>query len=320
MAEAGITVSEVTITGTRGDIFSDDRSGAGTNIKKGVIESLPTISRSIQDFTRLTPQSNGNNFAGRNNLYNNISIDGSLFNNSFGLAGTVGGQTNSQPISLDAVEEIQVSLAPFDVRESGFTGGGINAVTRSGDNEFRGSVFGFIRSDAMISTKVDTTTVKNLDLEQKQYGFRLGGPILKDKIFFFVSAELDRRTDPGSTFFANRGTTGDNISAVSADSLDQLSDFLNRNFGYVTGPYENYTFKTESDKILAKLDFNLSEKHKLSLRYNRLKSFREIPVSNSGAVGGRQPNSDRLPFKNASYIQNNNLNSYGLELNSIFGS
>ncbi len=320
MSESGVTMSEVTITGTRGDIFSDDRSGAGTNIKKGVIESLPTISRSIGDFTRLTPQSNGNNLAGRNNLYNNISIDGSLFNNSFGLAGTVGGQTNSQPISLDAIEEIQVSLAPFDVRESGFTGGGINAVTRSGDNEFRGSVFGFIRSDAMISTKVDTTTVKNLDLDQKQFGFRLGGPIVKDKIFFFVNAELDRRTDPGSTFFANRGTPGDNISAVSADSLDQLSDFLLRNFGYVTGPYENYTFKTESDKILAKLDFNLSEKHKLSLRYNRLKSIREVPVSNSGAVGGRQPNSDRLPFKNASYIQNNNLNSYGLELNSIFGS
>ncbi|MCW5921306.1 MAG: TonB-dependent receptor [Saprospiraceae bacterium] len=320
MRESSAELGEVTITGSRSDVFSFDRTGAGTNIKKGVLESLPTISRSIQDFTRLTPQSNGNNLAGRNNLYNNISIDGSLFNNSFGLAGTVGGQTNSQPISLDAVAEIQVSLAPYDVREAGFTGGGINAVTRSGDNEFRGSVFGFLRSDAMIGSKVDTTTVKNLDLDQKQFGFRLGGPIVKDKIFFFVNAELDRRTDPGSTFFANRGTPGDNISAVSADSLDQLSDFLRRNFNYETGPYEGYNFKTESDKILAKLDFNLSEQHKLGLRYNRLRSLREIPISNSGAVGGRQPNSDRLPFKNASYIQNNNLNSYSLELNSIFGS
>ncbi len=320
LQESGVTVDEVTILGQRSDIFSDDRTGAATNIKKGVLESLPTISRSIGDFTRLTPQSNGNNLAGRNDLYNNIAIDGSLFNNSFGLAGTVGGQTNSQPISLDAVQEIQVNLAPYDVRESGFTGGGISAVTRSGDNEFRGSVFGFFRSENLISKKVDTTTVKNLDLSQKQFGFRLGGPIIKDKIFFFVNAELDRRTDPGSTFFANRGTSGANISAVSADSLDALSDFLSRQYTYNTGPYENYNFNTESDKILAKLDFNLSQSHKLTLRYNYLKSFREIPTSNSGAVGVRQASSNSLPFKSASYIQNNNLNSFVLELNSIFQS
>lgn len=317
LQESGIAVDEVTVLANRNDIFSTNRTGAATNINKDVLASLPTISRSIGDFTRLTPQSNGNNLAGRNDLYNNISIDGSLFNNSFGLAGTVGGQTNSQPISLDAIEEIQVSLAPYDVRESGFTGGGINAVTRSGDNEFRGSVFGFFRSENFISEKVDTTTVKNLDLSQRQFGFRLGGPIIKNKLFFFVNAELDRRTDPGSTFVANRGTSGANVSAVSADSLDALSKFLFDTYRYETGPYEGYNFNTESDKILAKLDYNINESHKLSFRYNRLKSFREIPTSNSGSVGGRQPSANALPFKNASYIQNNNLNSYVLELNSI---
>jgi hypothetical protein len=321
--EAGNVLTGVDIVATRGAIFSDDRTGAGTNVKEGVINALPTISRSISDLTRLTPQSNGNNFAGRNNLYNNISIDGSLFNNSFGLAGTVGGQTNSQPISLDAIQEVQVSLAPFDVRESGFTGGGINAVTRSGDNEFRGSVFGFTRTQDFISTKVDTFKVKNLDLTQRQYGFRLSGPIIKNKVFFFVNAELDRRTDPGSTFFADRDPNAANdptTSAVSADSLTQLADFLRRQYNYDPGPFENYNFNTQSDKILVKLDFNLSQNHKLSLRYNYFKSFREIPVSNSGAVGGRQPNADRLPFKSASYIQNNNLNSYVAELNSTFGA
>jgi hypothetical protein len=320
LQETGMIMEEVTISASRGDIFSNDRTGAGTNVSKQALESLPTISRSFQDFTRLTPQSNGNNLAGRNNLYNNIAIDGSLFNNSFGLAGTVGGQTNSQPISLDAIEQIQVNLAPYDVREGGFTGGGINAVTRSGDNEFRGSVFGFFRSEQFISKKVDTLDVTNLDLSQRQFGFRLGGPIIKNKVFFFVNAELDRREDPGSTFKANRGTTGNDISAVSADSLTQLSDWLQRNYGYETGPFEGYNFKTQSDKILAKLDFNLSQNHKLSVRYNYLKSFREVPVSNSGSAGGRQPSANALPFKNASYIQNNNLSSYVVELNSTFGS
>ncbi|MEI6409789.1 MAG: TonB-dependent receptor [Bacteroidota bacterium] len=318
--ETGVTMNEVTVTAKRNDIFSDSRTGASTYIGKGVLESLPTISRSIGDYTRLTPQSNGNNFAGRNNLYNNTAIDGSLFNNSFGLAGTVGGQTNSQPISLDAIEQVQVSLAPFDVREAGFTGGGINAVTRSGDNEFRGSVYGFYRSQNFISKKVDTTKVVNNDLSQRQFGFRLGGPIVKNKVFFFVNAEFDRRSDPGTTFKANRGTTGTDVSAVSADSLQTLSDFLKRNFNYDAGPFENYSFKTQSDKILAKLDFNLSQQHKLSLRYNYLKSYREIPVSNSGAAGSRQPSANGLPFKNASYIQNNNLNSVVAELNSTFSS
>lgn len=319
MAESGVSLEELVVTSNKTGIFSDDRTGAGTNVSRQTLESLPTLSRSISDFTRLTPQSNGNNLAGRNNLYNNISIDGSLFNNSFGLAGTVGGQTNSQPISLDAIEQVQVNLAPYDVREGGFTGGGINAVTRSGDNKLRGSVFFFTRSENLISTKVDTSTVSNLDLAQKQFGFRLGGPIVKNKLFFFVNAEFDRRQDPGSTFTANRGATGSSISAVSADSLDQLSSFLS-GIGYQTGPYEGYNFKTESDKILAKFDWNLSQNHKLSFRYNYLKSFREIPVSNSGSAGGRQPSANGLPFKNASYIQNNNLNSYVLELNSVFGT
>jgi Carboxypeptidase regulatory-like domain len=323
LKEAGNVLNVVDVVANRSAILSDDRTGAGTNVKEGVINSLPTISRSIGDLTRLTPQSNGNNFAGRNNLYNNISIDGSLFNNSFGLAGTVGGQTNSQPISLDAIQEVQVSLAPFDVREGGFTGGGINAVTRSGDNEFRGSVFGFTRSERMISERVDTFDVRNLDLSQRQFGFRLSGPIVKNKVFFFVNAELDRRADPGSTFLADRDLSAANdatTSAVSFDSLSALSDFLQRQYNYNPGPFENYNFDTQSDKILAKLDFNLSDAHKLSVRYNYFKSFREIPVSNSGAVGGRQPNGDRLPFKSASYIQNNNLNSFVMELNSVFGS
>ena len=139
MEEEGVTLGELIITGSKNNILNDKRTGASTNISTQAINSLPTLSRSIGDFTRLTPQSNGRSFGGADNRFNNITLDGSIFNNEFGLSDLPGGQTNSTPISLDAVEQIQVNIAPFDVREGGFTGAGVNAVTRSGTNEFSGS-------------------------------------------------------------------------------------------------------------------------------------------------------------------------------------
>ncbi len=176
-------IEEVTVSYDKGNDMSTERTGAETFVKSKEINSLPTISRGQKDFTRLTPQSDGNSFGGRNNLYNNFSLDGSIFNNSFGLDyATPGGQADAQPVSLDAIEQIQVSLAPFDVREGGFTGAGVNAVTRSGTNNIDASVYYYFRNEGMIGDKVGETKVQNLDFSTKLYGFRVGGPIIKNKL------------------------------------------------------------------------------------------------------------------------------------------
>ncbi|HAI77420.1 MAG TPA: hypothetical protein DCM08_14410 [Microscillaceae bacterium] len=254
-------------------------------------------------------------------MYNNLTIDGSIFNNNFGLSSQPGGQTNAQPISLDAIEQIQVNLAPFDVRQSGFTGAGINAVTRSGDNEFRGSVFYFFRDQSFIGDKVGNTESKLANFTQQQYGFRLGGPIIKNKLFFFVNAEQEVRVDPATNLVANRGTGSANESAALASDLTDLQGFL-RGQGYNPGAFEGYNFDTKNYKFLVKLDWNISQNHRFSIRYNYLNSYRDVIMSNSaiGGVGGRQPGAQSIPFQNGNYGIFNNISSLVAELNSRFGS
>ena len=322
LQEESVTLGELVVVGVADKTFNSSRTGAASNITTNQIAKIPTISRSITDMTRLTPQSSGNNFAGRSNLYNNLSIDGSVFNNSFGLASTPGGQTNAQPISLDAIEEIQVSLAPYDVRQSGFTGAGINAITRSGTNNVEGSVYTFWRNQNLVGDKVGNTAVTNNNFKQKQMGFRVGGPIINNKAFFFVNAEIERRDDPAHTFLASRpGLTGANVSNVQAADLDALRDFLITKYNYDAGSYENYKANTYNDKFLIRLDYNLSKNHKFSLRYNYLKSWRDV-VTNalSNAAGSRAASAACLPFSNGGYKINNNINSIVGELNSVFGN
>ena len=187
----GQKLDEVLVRGNRDGQINPDRTGAVTNISATAIRTLPTISRSQEDFTRLTPQASGQSFGGRNTLYNNFSLDGSIFNNSFGLdSPTPGGQTNSQPVSLDAIEQIQVSLAPYDVRQGGFTGAGINAVTKSGTNAIKGTAYTYFRNESLIGKKVEGATIENPSLKFNQTGFALGGPLVKNKLFFFTNAEL----------------------------------------------------------------------------------------------------------------------------------
>ena len=225
MSEASNTLDEVVILGDRGAIFSSERTGAETNISNEDIQILPSISRSAGDFTRLTPASDGNSFAGRNDQFNNFSLDGSIFNNPFGLdAATPGGQASAQPVSLDAIDQIVVSLAPYDVTQAGFTGAAVNAVTKSGTNDFHGSVFGYFRNDALTGDKVDGDEIIVPDLTQLQAGFTLGGPIIKNKLFFFVNAEIDNREDLGTTFIADDGNNdGENVSRVAAADLELIS-------------------------------------------------------------------------------------------------
>lgn len=316
MKESGTELAEIVVTAS--SVFNEDRTGASTNINSTQLQRMPTLSRSFTDMTRMTPQSSGTSFAGRNNLYNNLSIDGSLFNNSFGLASLPGGQTNSQPISLDALEEITVNIAPYDVRQGGFTGAGINAVTRSGTNEFSGSVYTFMRNEGLVGTKVKDEEFETANFQNTQFGVRLGGPIIKNKLFFFVSAELERRADPVGAFTAKDLSTETGARLTSTE-MNAIRGFLNDAYDYDPGEYQNYDMKTESDKVTVRLDYNINQNHKLSIRYNYLNSIRDTPASNSGAQGGRSNSANSLPFQNGNYIINNNFNSIVAELNSVVG-
>ncbi|MBC7778383.1 MAG: TonB-dependent receptor [Phycisphaerae bacterium] len=313
-------LGEVVVTATSDPVLNSERTGASTNISRQQIANLPSIGRSAADYTRLSPMAGeGNSFAGRNDQFNNFSLDGAIFNNPFGLdAATPGGQSNAQPVSLDAIDQIQVAYAPYDVTESGFTGAAINAVTKSGTNTFIGSVFGFYRNQDFVGSKVDKVDAPKGDLTQLQTGFNLGGPVIKNKLFFFVNAEIERRSDLGSSFIANRGTDGPGISRVLASDLDAVSNAL-KSIGYDPGAYENFTLEAPNLKGLAKLDWNISNNHKFSLTYNYLDASQQKPAHPS-AIGRRGPDFTTLQFRNAGYRINNKLNQVIGELKSSFGS
>jgi hypothetical protein len=326
--DSATELAEVTVTGRRDPVINAGRTGAATTIQREQIERLPTISRSFNDFTRLTPQGSGTNtqsFGGRNNLYNNLTIDGAIFNNAFGLSSTIGGQASAQPVSLDAIDQIQVSLAPYDVRQGSFTGAGINAVTRSGSNKFSASVYDYYRNQSFVGKKVGDYEAAYPDFHLNNVGFRVGGPIVKDKLFFFVNAEMERRMDPPSgNYTATRaGTTaGLQTSQANAADLDALSNFLVTQYGYNPGAYENYSLRSNSYKATAKLDWNINANNRFNIKYNYLKSYADInPSASGGSIGGsRAQTAFGLPFFSSYYTINNNLNSIIAELNSTLGS
>ncbi len=283
---------------------------------------LPSIKRSTRDLTRLDPRSDGNfSFAGRNWLYNNVSLDGSYFNNPFGLDDPApGGQTNAEPVPYDAVEQVQVSLAPFDVREGGFTGANINTVTKSGTNTLRGSIYTFARNEALQGNTVrGQEVVANPDLSFIQSGFSLSGPLMRDKLFFFVNAELERTDDPGTNFAASQGSPGFGISRVEASVMDAIRQRMIDVYDYDPGAFEGYINETNNNKVIAKLDWNINQNNNLTFRYNYLDAKRDLPPHPfvlSFANTGRGPNESSLPFRNAGYAINNDLHSFALELNS----
>jgi Carboxypeptidase regulatory-like domain len=319
-------LQEVKVTGSQSAAINANRTGASSYISSNTLRSLPTLSRSFTDFTRLDPRANGMSFAGRNPLYNNITVDGSYFNNAFGLQSTIGAQANATPISLDAIEQIQVNIAPYDVRQGMSTGASVNAVTRSGDNEFRGSVYTYMRNQNYVGKSIDGTEVPlTAGFDVKQYGFRIGGPLVKNKVFFFLSGEQESRTDPPGVFRPRKdGETASatlGISEAAEADLQKLKDFLMTKYNYNPGAYTGYSRETFSQKLNARLDFNLSDKHKLNIKYNYLKSYQDVNASNSGAIsGGRGLSSTNIPFQGSLYRINNNLNSFIAELNSTFSN
>ena len=321
LASESQTLDEVIVVSDQAGTFGSDRTGAETSVGRRELTRLPTISRSTNDFTRLEPTASGGSFGGRNDQYNNFSLDGAIFNNPFGLdAAQPGGQTDANPISIDAIEQIQVTTAPYDVTLSGFTGASVNAVTKSGTNEFYGTVYGFFRNEDMTGGKIKGEDVFKADLSQSQYGISIGGPIIKNKLFFFANFERDERSDLGSAFLPNRGTGAINESRVLASDFELVSNVLrqvsigNGQF-YDPGRFEGFNFDQESTKGIFKLDWNINDNNRLAVIYNFLDASKEKPAHPT-ALGFRGPNPTTLQFENAGYQINNKINSVQVELNS----
>ena len=317
MDDSSTQLTEVTVSGRRDPVMNAGRTGAATTVQREQIERLPTISRSLQDFTRLTPQANGNSLSGRSGRFNNIQIDGASNNDLFGLggSGTPGGQAGTNPISLDAIQELQVVIAPYDVRQGRFSGGGVNAVTRSGTNEFSGSAFVFGRNQntAGKSPTPDPATgerTKLAEFSDYQTGFRLGGPVIKDKLFFFVNGEVTRRSAPLLFRAGGVGETGSNVVGfVNNDQLQSISNKL-REYGYEAGSFGEINAETNSNKAFARLDWNISQNHQLTLRHN----FVDASDDN---ISRSQTN---FRFGNNGYQFLSRTNSTVAELKSRFGN
>ncbi len=329
MTESDNILSEVLVT-ARGSQFAGEKTGSMTNINSREIALIPTINRSIGDITKLSPYASGSgSFGGRAAYGTNISVDGANFNNNFGLNTNMmpgPSASSADPISMDAVEEMQVAVAPYDVRQSNFTGANVNVVTKSGTNKFHGSAYLFYRNQKMNGTKIRDRELTINNSERQVYGLTLGGPIIKNKLFFFVNAELENNITPGNTLLAGgsgRDVNDPNVSKnVTGDQMQYFSDLLKNKFGYNTGKYENWGGDNEGGrKLLAKLDWNINNNHKATLRYNYSKTSSVSRPSSSGdarpsITGGRHSATGGMSFENSQYFAVGNLHSITAELNS----
>ncbi len=320
-------LENVVLTTTRRTVFNPNRTGAVTNIGLRQINSLPTITRSINDFTRATPQSNGAAIGGGNFRQNNFTVDGADFNNSFGIGTNL--PANGSPISVDAIEEISVTINPYDVRQSGFIGSAVNAVTRSGSNTFSGSVYKYFRNERHRGRKVEKTYFTRPPEEYDLFGVRFGGPLIKNKLFFFLNYEEE--TQPKSVqpnYASSSGAafgSASNIARPSADSLNAISTYLLNNYGYVTGPFDNYTPDITRKKVLARIDWNISRSQRFNIRYSQVEGGEPNPPSTSvggaGTVAGNTASRQAITalwFRNSNYFQGANFYSLSAELNSNF--
>ena len=327
-----MSLEEVTVTG---QVVRNQKTGASTSIGQKQLQELPQVNRSITEFMRLTPQADGTSFAGRDARYNNLQIDGANFNNGFGLNDDPLPGGKSQPISLDAIEAISVNIAPFDVTQSGFTGAGINAITKSGTNKVTGTAYYFLQNQNLQGRKIGDVTLEKTDAAKKNFGFSLGGPIVKDKLFLFVNAEHEESTGAnasGANLWraSENGVAdpGNNIARTSRKDLEAVRDHLINTWGYDPGRYEGYAneAKQSSTKFLARLDWNINEKHKLALRYNQvIGESMQVANGSSGprprATGAyNRVGENSITFENANYGQKNVVRSITAELNSNFNS
>ena len=324
LIEESKALKEVVVVGTKNNVFSKDKTGASQQFGRRELQTIPiTGARTIDGITKYNPFGNGNSFGAQDSRMNNFTIDGSQFNNNFGLGSSAqaGGRTGASAISLDAIDQLQVNIAPFDIRQSGFTGAGINAVTRSGTNDIEGSVYHTQRnnSSTYVGDNAKGTKVTPSKFDEKVQGFRLGLPIIKNKLFIFGNYEGIERTEPGTTWISTGSPlTGSQVSRPTFQQLTDLSKFMKEKFNYETGPFEGYSNTNTSNKFLVRVDWNINDKNKLTARYVYHNSEAQINISNSQSAGfgNRTQNINAMSFQNSGYTIQDNTRSAVLELNS----
>ena len=320
-------LTEVVVSG-RASKFAAEKTGASTNITSAQITNMPTVSRSITDFTRLSPYGgNGMSFAGADGRTANFTVDGANFNNNFGLSSNLPGGGN--PISIDAIEEMQVVVSPFDVRQTNFIGGGVNAITKSGTNTFKGTAYMYHQNENLRGDAVERETINGAREKDSKttWGMTLGGPIIKDKLFFFVNAEMVKTPTVVNRW---QGADADNpadpenyISRTTKADLKAVSDYVASKYGYDTGSYTSFPADESNYKILARIDWNITDKHHLALRYNYTKNTAWNAPNKSSMDGGARMADERMSkssmsFANTMYSQDNIVHSFTFDLNSRF--
>ena len=327
ISENANELGEVVISG-KATKLTVENMGAATNITSAQITNLPTVSRSITDITRLSPYGgNGMSFAGSDGRTANFTVDGANFNNNFGLSANLPGGGN--PISIDAIEELQVVISPYDVRQTNFIGGGVNAITKSGTNTFKGTAYIYHQNENMRGDAVDRETINGARAKDQKttYGFTLGGPIIKDKLFFFVNGEMSKIPTVANRW---RGSDEDNpadpdnyVSRTTTADLQAVKDYVASNYGYNTGSYTDFPADENNYKILARLDWNITDRHHLAFRYNYTKNRYWSSPNASSMDGGTRLTDGRMSkasmsYANSMYAMDNLVHSFSIDLNSRF--
>lgn len=325
LTQSSTELNEVTVVGEKPSKFNTTKTGATTNISGAEMIIVPTINRSINDIARVSPYASGMSFSGGDGRSTNFTVDGSNFNNNFGLSSNLPGGGN--PISLDAIEEVQVVIAPFDVRQTNFIGGGINAITKSGTNTFKGTAYTYQTNQNMRGNKIDTLNFGKRPKESNSvYGFSLGGPIVKNKLFFFGNLEYEKTPQQVIRWHASTNGVSDQqtISRVTEADLQTVSDHLKNEYGYETGSFTNFPANESNLKYLVRLDWNISDNHKLNIRYNHTKNTAWNPPNGNSTDGRYRDQSKNrvgeysMSYANSMYSQDNLVNSGSMELNSRF--
>lgn len=325
LVEESVSLGEVVISAEKTRL-STEKTGASTNINNRQLTQMPTINRNIQDITRLSPYASGMSFGGSDGRSSNFTLDGANFNNNFGLSANLPGGGN--PISLDVIEEVQVVVAPYDVRQTNFIGGGVNAITKSGTNQFKGAGYIYYTNQDMRGNRVGDQQFGNRPDESKTiYGASIGGPIIKNKLFFFANIETEKQPTQVVTWRASEDgimNLNTSTSRTKAEDMKKVQSHLKDKYGYDPGSFTNFPGDENNIKLLARIDWNIDNNHKLSMRYNHTKNEAwNGPNDNSTDAGARNRNMNRvsqhgMAFANALYRQDNTINSFTAELNSRF--